>query len=289
MGLGQYFETMWQHVRAWFINTADTIGITDVIDMLIVAFVLYKLLKFLRKSRLGLVARSMLLFVAVVWVSGWLNLMVVNFALSSTLELGILALVILFQPEIRQSLERLGTGNLGFLGKGSRAQETGAVIAEIVAACLRMSEERTGALIVFERKVVLEEEINTGTRIDARVSAALLENIFFDKAPLHDGAVIVRGGRLAGAGCILPISDNPSISRDLGLRHRAGIGLSEKSDAVAVMVSEETGSISAAIGGNLRRHLAKDTLETLLRNELTTEDEAKTSVFQKVRGRKKSS
>jgi len=280
---------MWQHVRAWFINTADTIGITDVIDMLIVAFVLYKLLKFLRKSRLGLVARSMLLFVAVVWVSGWLNLMVVNFALSSTLELGILALVILFQPEIRQSLERLGTGNLGFLGKGSRAQETGAVIAEIVAACLRMSEERTGALIVFERKVVLEEEINTGTRIDARVSAALLENIFFDKAPLHDGAVIVRGGRLAGAGCILPISDNPSISRDLGLRHRAGIGLSEKSDAVAVMVSEETGSISAAIGGNLRRHLAKDTLETLLRNELTTEDEAKTSVFQKVRGRKKSS
>jgi len=290
MGLGQYIAALWQQLQAWVVTTVGSMGISDIFDMLIVAFVLYKLIQFLRKSRLGLVARSMFLLVAVVWVSGWLNLTVINFALNRTLELGILALVILFQPEIRQSLERLGQGHITrFFGKSDSGQNMEELVSQAVTACARMAEDREGALIVFEREISLEDEAKTGTRLDAQVSAELLVNIFTDKAPLHDGAVIIRGGRIASAGCMLPLSDNRNLSRDLGMRHRAGIGVSERSDAVVVMVSEETGSIAVATNGTLRRHLARATVENLLRNELTPKEAPqKTSVFMKLLGRKKS-
>jgi len=280
---------MWQFLRTWVVNTVGNIGIADIIDMLIIAFLIYKLLQFLRRSRLGLVARSILLLLAVVWVSNWLNLMVINFALTRTLEMGILALVILFQQEIRQTLEHLGKGNLaGFFFRGTQNLKMEDIIEQTVAACLQMAKDKTGALIVFERQITLEDEAKTGTGLDAQVSAELLMNLFYDKAPLHDGAVIISGGRIKSGGCMLPLSDNTSISRDLGMRHRAGIGVSEKSDAVAVMVSEETGSISVAVGGNLRRHLTQDTFENLLRNELIKEEEQKAKVFEKLRGGKRS-
>ena len=146
-------------------------------------------------------------------------------------------------------------------------------ISQTVLACTEMSQTRTGALIVFEREILLDDMVRSGTVLDAAVSSELLKNIFFVKAPMHDGAVIVRHGRVLGAGCMLPLSKNVNLSRDLGMRHRAGIGMSENSDAVVVIVSEETGSISVAIGGMLKRHLKPETLENLLRNELLPREE----------------
>ena len=149
-------------------------------------------------------------------------------------------------------------------------------IGQTVLACTEMSQSRTGALIVFEREILLDDMVRSGTVLDASVSSELLKNIFFVKAPMHDGAVIVRNGRVLGAGCMLPLSKNVNLSRDLGMRHRAGIGMSENSDAVVVIVSEETGSISVAIGGMLKRHLKPETLENLLRNELLPQDSEET-------------
>jgi len=289
MGVTQYIANIWQTFQLWVINTVGSIGIADVVDMLIIAFLLYKLLKFLRKSRLGMIARSILVLVAIVWISGQLNLMVLNFVTSQAMGIGILALVVLFQPEIRQSLERLGKGDISFFSKDNSVADMEEIIAQTVTACVQMAKDKTGALIVFERKMSLEDETKTGTRLDAKLSTELLMNIFYDKAPLHDGAVIVKDDRVVSGGCVLPLSDNLSLSRELGMRHRAGIGVSEKSDAVAVMVSEESGSISVAVAGNLRRHLAKDTLENLLRNELTTEEGPKaSSLLMRLLGGKKS-
>jgi len=269
MGLVRYFATIWNSLRTWAVNTVGNISITDVVDMLIIAFLLYKFMQFLRRSRLGLVAKSILLLVVVAWGSGRFNLMVVNFATSRAMEMGILALVILFQQEIRQTLEQIGSKNLSDFVKRSESEEgLELVIVQTVQACLQMAKDRTGALIVLERKVSLEEEVRSGTRLEARVTALLIANIFHNKAPLHDGAMIIRGGRIESAGCILPLSDNANLSRELGTRHRAGIGVSEKSDAVVVAVSEETGAISVAVNGHLRRHLTQETLERLLRNEL---------------------
>jgi len=254
-------------------NTISTMGIADVIDILIVAFLIYKLLQILRRGRLGMVAKSIVFLIAALWISGRFNLMVLNFAASQALGMGILALVILFQPEIRQMLERLGRGGLWEMFTGRREDELDmdAVIMQTVIAATQMAREKTGALIVFERKDSLEDETKTGTPIDARLSSELLKNIFYDKAPLHDGAVVVSKGRIASAGCMLPLSDNGSLSRDLGMRHRAGVGVSEKSDAVAVIVSEESGSISVAVDGMLKRHLTQETFGRLLRNELMEE------------------
>ena len=187
-------------------------------------------------------------------------------------EQGILVLAILFQPEIRRFLERIGSSRLGFVFSSNKPAglnlET--AIAETTEAYTSMSKDKVGALMVFERHHLLDDAIKTGTALDCAVSSELLKNIFWNKAPLHDGAVIVRDGRIVAAGCMLPMSGNVNLSRDLGMRHRAGIGISEQTDAIVVIVSEETGSISAAVGGMLKRHLAPETLERLLRNELMT-------------------
>ena len=181
-----------------------------------------------------------------------------------------MVLVVLFQPEIRRFLERMGSGRLGFVFASSKeaGQEVETAITQTTEAYADLSRDKVGALMVFERQNLLDDVIKTGTALDCGVSSELLKNIFWNKAPLHDGAVIVRDGRIVGAGCMLPLSGNVNLSRDLGMRHRAGIGMSEHSDAVVVIVSEETGSISAAVGGMLKRHLAPETLERLLRNEL---------------------
>ena len=170
-------------------------------------------------------------------------------------------------------LEQMGSRRfIAFFSHSEAGNVMEATIGQTVLACSEMSQSRTGALIVFEREILLDDMVRSGTVLDAAVSSELLKNIFFVKAPMHDGAVIVRHGRVLGAGCMLPLSKNVNLSRDLGMRHRAGIGMSENSDAVVVIVSEETGSISVAIGGMLKRHLKPETLENLLRNELLPQD-----------------
>ena len=250
------------------------IGVADVIDMLIMAFVIYKVILLIRRTSSGGVAKGILLLVAALWVSSFLRLYTVNFLLSKVVEWGVLALVILFQPEIRRFLEQVGRSSLGkVFAQREERNELDSAITQTVEAYTSLSRSKTGALMVFERKNMLDDAIKTGTALDCTVNAELLKNIFWNKAPLHDGAVIVRSGRIAGAGCMLPMSGNVNLSRDLGMRHRAGIGASEQTDAVVAIVSEETGSISVAVGGMLTRHLSPDTLERLLRNELLPEQE----------------
>ena len=250
------------------------IGVADVIDMLIMAFVIYKVILLIRRTSSGGVAKGILLLVATLWVSSFLRLYTVNFLLSKVVEWGVLALVILFQPEIRRFLEQVGRSSLGkVFAQREERNELDSAITQTVEAYTSLSRSKTGALMVFERKNMLDDAIKTGTALDCTVNAELLKNIFWNKAPLHDGAVIVRSGRIAGAGCMLPMSGNVNLSRDLGMRHRAGIGASEQTDAVVAIVSEETGSISVAVGGMLKRHLSPDTLERLLRNELLPEQE----------------
>lgn len=250
------------------------IKVTDVLDMLVVAYVIYKGMALLRKSSAAQVGKAILFIVVTLWVSHQLNLNVVNFVLGKAMELGLLALVIVFQPEIRRFLEQIGSNNFGdFWGlKEVPVTETETAIRETVAAYTVLSKDRVGALTVFERKNRLNAIIESGTMMDATVSSELMKNIFYPKAPLHDGAVVIRNGRLAGAGCMLPLSSNMNLSRDLGMRHRAGIGMSEHSDAIVAIVSEETGAISVASNGRLKRHLAPETLERLLRNELLPHD-----------------
>ena len=250
---------------------------TDVLDVALMAFLLYKLLTLLKTTSGTNLLKGVLIFLAVLFLSSILHLNGISFILSRMLEWGVLALIILFQPEIRRVLEQVGSQRLKFLNLFARegtVSEMERTIAQTVLACTEMSRSRTGALIVFEQKMQLDDMVRSGTVLDAAVSSELLKNIFFVKAPMHDGAVIIRHGRLLGAGCMLPLSKNVNLSRDLGMRHRAGIGMSENSDAVVVIVSEETGSISVAIGGMLRRHLMPETLENILRNELMPQEES---------------
>ena len=214
---------------------------TDVLDVALMAFLLYKLLTLLKTTSGTNLLKGVLIFLAVLFLSSILHLNGISFILSRMLEWGVLALIILFQPEIRRVLEQVGSQRLKFLSIFSREDtvtEMEKTIAQTVLACTEMSRSRTGALIVFEQKVQLDDMVRSGTVLDAAVSSELLKNIFFVKAPMHDGAVIIRHGRLLGAGCMLPLSKNVNLSRDLGMRHRAGIGMSENSDAVVVIVSE---------------------------------------------------
>lgn len=256
------------------INYLLSARITDIIDMLIVAYIIYRLIGLIRRTNSNRVAKGVVIIIFSLWVSSWLQLTVVNFILRKTVELGLLALVVLFQPELRRILERVGSGKiLSFLRGNVNARSVDSAITQTVIACSTMANEKTGALIVFERINKLDNQMNTGTIINAETTAELMKNIFYNKAPLHDGALIITEGRIAAAGCMLPLSNNPNLSRDLGMRHRAGIGMSEHSDAVVAIVSEETGSISVAIDGMLKRHLTPETFDKILRNELLVDSE----------------
>ena len=242
---------------------------SDYLDILLVAYVIYSLLPLFRTPNTMRIARAVAVVLAVAWLTGEMNLHTVNYILNQILAVGVLAVVVLFQPELRRMLDRLGNVRLrNLLGLTKTNQELDPVISQTVAACEIMSREKVGALIVFARDARLDEYFKTGTEIDAHVSEQLIRNVFFVKAPLHDGAMIIRDGRIAAAGCVLPLSDSNRLSADLGTRHRAGVGMSEASDAVVVIVSEETGTISVAVGGMLKRHLAPQTLTRLLHNEL---------------------
>ena len=251
-------------------------GLADIVDVLIVAVAVYAVISFVRRNNSMRLAQGILLLLAALVLSTALNLTLTSFILRQVFEIGVLAVIVLFQPEIRRALERVGSYRLfSIFGRGIMGgQVMDKAIMQTVYACEDMSKSRTGALIVFERTNRLNEAMASGTQVDAVVSSELLKNIFYDKSPLHDGAVIIQDGRLAAAGCMLPLSENANLSRDLGMRHRAGIGMSERSDAVVVIVSEETGGISVAEDGLLKRHLSADTFETLLRRELLPAEES---------------
>ena len=256
------------------INYMKTAQVSDIIDIILVAVLIYVAIGIIRRTNTTRLARGIVFIILALWLSDLLKFRMINSLLKTTVELGFIALVIIFQPELRRLLERMGSGRfVYFFGGGPAPLTLDTVVTQTVLACASMSDSRTGALRVFERAISLNEQMSTGTIVNADVTSELLRNIFFVKAPLHDGAAIIREDRLAAAGCMLPLSQNASLSSDLGMRHRAGIGMSEHSDAVVVIVSEETGSISVAMDGMLKRHLTPEMLEKILRTELLPDTE----------------
>ena len=252
---------------------------SDYLDILVVAYLIYKLLPLLRTPHIMRLARTVIALVLISWITSVARLYTINWILNQFLAIGLLAFVVLFQPELRRMLDHLGNVKISkFFGMPRQVQEMDAVITQTVRACEAMSRKKVGALIVFARDQRLEEYFKTGTAIDAQVSDQLVRNIFFKNSPLHDGAMIIRDGRIAAAGCVLPLSNNENLAPELGTRHRAGVGMSEATDAVVVIVSEENGSISVATGGMLKRFLKVETLDKLLRQELHTVDSQEESV-----------
>lgn len=275
-------------------NYLQLISVADIIDVLIMTFIIYKVLVLIRKTQAARVLKGIALLVVALAIASLAGLNVINFLLSNTLQLGLIALLVLFQPELRRMLETVGgSGSLAkIIGKGDEdSGDMENVIAQVVSATSTLSQQKIGMLLVFERSIRLDEVVKTGTIVDSAVTSMLIRNIFFPKAALHDGATIIRDGRMLAAGCVLPLTTNNNLSPDLGTRHRAGVGVSEVSDAVVVIVSEETGSVSVAIGGMLKRHLKSDTLAALLRNELIPsedDDEGKgvKKVIKRIKGKK---
>jgi len=239
--------------------------ITDVIDIAIVSFIIYKILGFVRSTRAEQLAKGLLVIILAAFFSDLLNLYIVNWIFTQILNVGIVALVVVFQPELRRGLEYLGRGRLSRQFSIEEENIAGNV-DKIVRAVEYFAKRKEGAIIVIERQTALQDIADTGTLIDARLSEDLLENIFYKGSPLHDGAVILRSERVLAAGCVLPLTQNQNLSKDLGTRHRAGIGISEVSDAVSIIVSEETGIISVAQDGRLSRFLDGKSIEKMLLN-----------------------
>lgn len=252
-------------------QTIKSISFFDIIDIIGVAFLLYYVYKFIRDRRAGKLALGVVFIFAFQVLSGILEMQAMQFILQNVLQVGLITLVVLFQPELRTALEKMGGESLRgirSIGEQKGASFVYAMIDSVAAAVADMSASKTGALIVFERSTKLGDLILTGTVINADPSPFLIKNVFFNKAPLHDGALIIRDGRLYAAGCLLPLSANPDIIKDLGTRHRAAIGMSENSDAVVVVVSEETGMISVAYEGNMKRGFDRQSLTRELRQYL---------------------
>lgn len=249
------------------------IGIRDIIDMSIVAYVFYKLFMLIRETRAEQLIKGLLVLLIATKLSEWSRLYVTNWILRNTMTLGMIALLIVFQPELRRALEYIGRSK--FLTKSIveiADEDLNKKIDDIVEAITYLSRNKIGALMVLERETGIGDVIETGTPIRGEISTAILINIFIPNTPLHDGAVIIRKGKVEAAGCVLPLSENPNLSKELGTRHRAGLGITERSDAVAVMASEETGAISVAIDGKISRYLDAKTLKRILRNAYKPED-----------------
>ena len=270
------------------LQTIMSMDLRDMIDIFLVAFLIYRVMLLVRTTASMRIFRGIVAVLAVAALTQILELRTLNFILGQILAVGLMAMVVLFQPELRRMMDHLGSSvSLSrFLSPEKTPDEMAMVIHQTVKACEVMGRERVGALIVFARTHRLDEYFKTGTVIDGTVSDQLIRNIFFPKAALHDGAMIIRDGRIAAAGCVMHLSDSHRLSADLGTRHRAGVGTSEASDAVVVIVSEETGTISVAVGGMLKRHLAPQTLERLLRQELIKEEAPKTEskIYTAVKG-----
>ena len=250
------------------LRTITSISFFDIIDIIGVAFLLYYVYKFIRDRRAGKLALGVVFIFVFQILSDVLEMHAMQYILQNVLQVGLITLVVLFQPELRSALEKVGGESLRgirSIGEQKGTSQVYAAIDSVAAAVTEMSSSKTGALIVFERSTKLGDLILTGTVINADPSPFLIKNVFFNKAPLHDGALIVRDGRLYAAGCLLPLSTNPDIIKDLGTRHRAAIGMSENSDAVVVVVSEETGTVSIAYEGTLKRGFSRNSLSKELR------------------------
>ena len=251
-------------METFFNNIVSSIGITDVLDILIVAFIVYKVLGFIRETRAEQLAKGLVILVIITLLSRLLHLYTLNWILSGVMTVGLVALVVIFQPELRRALEHLGRSRFVNVLDGVDKEEAKRMVLEMVEAIDNMSSSRTGALIVIEGEITLNDIVETGTIIDAAVSTEMRGNIFYEGAPLHDGALIVRGDRLYAAGCVLPLTQNKQLSKELGTRYRAGIGITENSDAMVIIVSEETGVISIAQNGNLTRFVDVKKIEKTL-------------------------
>ena len=251
-----------------FINQLALVRVTDIIDIVLISYIIYKALKFIRDTRTIQLLKGVVILIVVTQVSQLVKLHTMNYFLSSAMQLGVIAIIVVFQPELRRALEQVGRSSMGqWFNFDERAEdiEMEKVISEITTSCTNMSKSRIGALIVLEREVKIGDIVGTGINLNADISSELLINIFIPKTPLHDGAVIIRNNKIEAASCFLPLSQNPNVSKELGTRHRAGLGMSEESDAVVIIVSEETGGISIACGGELNMKLSPEALE----NELT--------------------
>lgn len=248
---------------------------SDIIDILIIILLVYQIMKMIRETRAKQLLKGLAIVLLAVPISAWLNLTAVNYVLRNIVQIGAFAVIVIFQPELRNMLEHVGRSKVGKIFdftniQNEETEET--VIMEIAEATVNLASTKTGALIVLERETALGEYANNGTKMDAHISAALLENIFVNKTPLHDGAVIIRGERIYSAACVLPLTNNPNLSRELGTRHRAALGMSEVSDAVVIVVSEETGKISIAINGTLTRNLDEASLKKAIKKALTPKE-----------------
>ncbi|MBE3593186.1 MAG: TIGR00159 family protein [Thermoanaerobacter sp.] len=260
------------------IDIIKTMRINDLIDILIIAYALYRLILVIHKTRAEQLLKGLAVLIVITKVSEWLQLRTVNYILRNAMTVGVIALLIVFQPELRRGLESLGRS--GFLGKNffffnEEEKDMSEVLGEICDAVQFLSRSKIGALIVLERETGLNELIETGIAMDSKISSELLINTFIPNTPLHDGAVIIRGDRIMAAGCFLPLTDNQNLSSELGTRHRAGIGVTEISDAVAIIVSEETGTISLAQNGRISRHLDAKTLKEVLSSIFEVKDTKK--------------
>ncbi|WP_243116661.1 diadenylate cyclase CdaA [Marinisporobacter balticus] len=252
----------------------SNIGVRDILDMAIVAFVFYKLFMLIRHTSAEQVLKGLVVLLIVTKLSEWARFYVTNWILKNTITVGIIALIILFQPELRRALEHIGRTK--FLTKSIMELSREALnenIHEIVEASTNLSRQKIGALIIIERETGIGDVIETGTTIQGNISSRLLINIFIPNTPLHDGAVVIRKDKIMAAGCVLPLTQNPNLSKELGTRHRAGIGMTEKCDAIAIMVSEETGAISIAMDGKLSRYLDAKTLMSVLKNAYQNEQQ----------------
>ena len=264
----------------FFENIVSGVGFTDILDIMIVTFIIYKLLDFIRETRAEQLAKGLLLLVVATLLSKVLQLYTLHWILSGVMTVGLIAVVVIFQPELRRGLEYLGCSKFSNVLSEVDKEEAKYMVGQLVEAIDSMSVSRTGALIVIEREISLSDIVETGTVIDAVISAQMVGNIFYEGAPLHDGALIIRGNRLYAAGCVLPLTQNKNLNKELGTRHRAGIGITENSDALVIIVSEETGIISVAQNGKLTRFLDVKKIEKSLLNLYL--EESKRTVGEKI-------
>ena len=263
----------------------STIGILDIIDIVVVAYFLYRLYLMLKNTRAATLVKGLLVLVAFMIVCRTLNLHVISWLLEKSMTVIMVALPVVFQPELRRALEQIGRGKLFRKGSELDEQELEAMLEDVAAATKVMSKAKVGALMVFERATGLVERIETGVPIDGLVSSGLIQNIFVKDTPLHDGAVVIRGNRIVAACCLLPLTENRNLSQELGTRHRAAIGISEQSDAMVLVVSEETGAISIARNGELMRYLTVEDVKAILRNAIIQPHAAvKDNLLDKIKG-----
>ncbi len=259
------------------LNFISTVGISDILDIFVVSYAFYKIACYIKGSRAMFLIKGIGLLLIVLWASQLLQLNTVNFILRNTMQVGLVAVLVVFQPELRRALEQVGRTSISkFFQSDADIEQT--LAQEISSAAKEMSKTKTGALIVLERNTKLSEIAKTGIALDSLVSQELLLNIFSPRTPLHDGAVLISDNRIAAAGCLLPLTDNSSLGTELGTRHRAALGISENSDAVVIVVSEETGNISIAIGGNLTRSLSEESLKKIIiKNLYNTQEDSKSN------------